>query len=201
MPPLPAEMTVIAIRAAGGYVNIDQPRLRDCLPPTAQVFGTTGYVRLHGRNAATWFARGLPSFERYNYLYSTPELEEWAGRIRQMLTQARDVYVFANNHYNGQGVANALECMFGICRQSRDIDGDLQPDSPFLRLELVLGLGSLPQIALKIAREGRRVGFGLVTILPVGTAREDAGFSLKRTKAFGLRTDLCDRVRRCAMIA
>jgi uncharacterized protein YecE (DUF72 family) len=100
---------VDAIRAAGGYVNIDQPRLRDCLPPTAQVFGTTAYVRLHGRNAATWFARGLPSFERYNYLYSTVELEEWAGRIRQMLAQARDVYVFANNHYNGQGVANALE--------------------------------------------------------------------------------------------
>lgn len=100
------------LRACGGVCNIDQPALRDCLPPAAHVFGDTGYVRLHGRNARTWFAEGLPPFERYNYLYSDEELREWVARINAMRGAARDVYVFANNHYRGQGVANALELRY-----------------------------------------------------------------------------------------
>lgn len=100
------------LRACGGVCNVDQPALRDCLPPAAHVFGPTGYVRLHGRNARTWFAEGLPPFERYNYLYGDDELREWVARINAMRHTARDVYVFTNNHYRGQGVANALELRF-----------------------------------------------------------------------------------------
>lgn len=98
-----------ALARAGGYCNIDQPVLRDCLPPTAHVFGRTAYVRLHGRNAANWFAEGRPAFERYNYLYSEDELREWVRRIEALRGQADDVYVVTNNHYRGQGVVNALE--------------------------------------------------------------------------------------------
>lgn len=98
-----------AIRACGGYCNIDQPPLRACLPPTTHVFGPIAYVRLHGRNAAHWFAENQPAFERYNYLYSEQELREWVQRLNVLARQARDVYVFANNHYRGQGVSNALE--------------------------------------------------------------------------------------------
>lgn len=98
-----------ALAGAGGYCNIDQPALRDCLPPTAHVFGRTAYVRLHGRNAANWFAEGQPAFERYNYLYGVEELREWVRRIEALRGQADDVYVVANNHYRGQGVVNALE--------------------------------------------------------------------------------------------
>lgn len=98
-----------AIRAAGGYCNIDQPRLRNCLGPTQHVFGAGAYVRLHGRNAKNWFADDLPPFERYNYLYGQDELREWVQRLSAMCTQAKHVYVFANNHYRGQGAVNALE--------------------------------------------------------------------------------------------
>lgn len=98
-----------ALRAVGGYCNIDQPPLHDCIGPTSHVFGPTAYVRLHGRNAANWFAEGIPPYERYNYLYDEPALREWADRIEAMRKNAADVFVFANNHYNGQGVVNALE--------------------------------------------------------------------------------------------
>ncbi|MFO0838701.1 MAG: DUF72 domain-containing protein [Phycisphaerae bacterium] len=98
-----------AIRESGGYCNIDQPRLRDCLPPTSHVLGSSAYVRLHGRNAAEWFREDRPAFERYNYLYADAELREWVDRLLEMRKQADDTYVFTNNHYRGQGVANALE--------------------------------------------------------------------------------------------
>jgi uncharacterized protein YecE (DUF72 family) len=97
------------LRQIGGYCNIDQPRLRNCLGPTEHVFGPTAYVRLHGRNAANWFAENIPTYERYNYLYSEDELREWVTRLNAIAAKAENVYVFANNHYRGQGPANALE--------------------------------------------------------------------------------------------
>ncbi|MCH7870314.1 MAG: DUF72 domain-containing protein [Planctomycetes bacterium] len=104
----PRGLEVIA--RCGGFCNIDQPRLRDCLEPTAHAGGDwPAYVRLHGRNDSAWFADNIPGYERYNYLYSEAELREWVARIESMATQAHEVYVFANNHYRGQGVANALE--------------------------------------------------------------------------------------------
>lgn len=98
-----------AVRSMAGWCNIDQPRLRDCLGPSAYAFGGRAYFRFHGRNAANWFAEGQPSFERYNYLYSEAELREWVGRIDAACDEAESVYVFTNNHYRGQGVTNALE--------------------------------------------------------------------------------------------
>ncbi len=97
------------LKETGGYCNIDQPRLRDCLGPTTHVFGRDAYVRLHGRNARNWFAENQPAFERYNYLYSEDELREWVARLNSLCTHAENVYVFANNHYRGQGPVNALE--------------------------------------------------------------------------------------------
>lgn len=98
-----------AIRGAGACCNIDQPPLRDCLGPSAHASQGVGYVRLHGRNSATWFADGLPAFERYNYLYSEGELREWVQRLNAIAAKAQEVYVFTNNHYAGQAPANALE--------------------------------------------------------------------------------------------
>ncbi|MGE0481144.1 MAG: DUF72 domain-containing protein [Phycisphaerae bacterium] len=98
-----------ALRGVGGFCNIDQPALRDCLSPSAHVFGNAAYARLHGRNAANWFAENQPAFERYNYLYDDAELREWVQKIAQMRAIAAETYVFTNNHYRGQGVVNALE--------------------------------------------------------------------------------------------
>ena len=103
----PAAWEVLA--RAGGVCSIDQPQLRDCLAPTERVAGRGTYVRLHGRNAQSWFAENRPSFERYNYLYSETELQEWVTRLNALCEEAEYAYVFANNHYKGQGPVNALE--------------------------------------------------------------------------------------------
>ena len=91
------------------WCNIDQPRLRNCVEPGANVTSEPGYVRFHGRRGDTWFTQNIEPFERYNYLYSMDELREWLGRLRRIGSEAQEVYVFSNNHYRGQGPANALQ--------------------------------------------------------------------------------------------
>ena len=97
------------LRTIGGYCNIDQPQLRDCIGPTEHVFGPTAYVRLHGRNAEKWFAENVEPYERYNYLYSQQELHEWIVRLHKIGEMATEAYVFTNNHYWGRAAANAVE--------------------------------------------------------------------------------------------
>jgi uncharacterized protein YecE (DUF72 family) len=120
------------LRRVGGYCNIDQPVLRDCLGPTAHVFGRAAYVRLHGRNAKNWFAQGQPGYERYNYTYTEAELREWAARITRLGDEAEEVYVFANNHYRGQGPLNALELMGLLQRAPVDVPAELLAAYPRL---------------------------------------------------------------------
>ncbi len=122
------------LRQVGGYCNIDQPRLRNCLGPTEHVFGPTAYARLHGRNAANWFAANIPTYERYNYLYSEAELREWVGRLNAIAAKATNVYVFANNHYRGQGAANALELRALLEGRPVTVPDDLVRAYPHLKL-------------------------------------------------------------------
>ena len=66
-------------------------------------------MRLHGRNYENWFRDKAPPAERYNYLYSTEELDPWVTRIREVAKQAKETYVITNNHFLGKAVVNALE--------------------------------------------------------------------------------------------
>jgi uncharacterized protein YecE (DUF72 family) len=91
-----------------GAVNIDQPIFRHSITPGAEVTSGVGYVRLHGRNYENWFRDAAESHERYDYLYSKDELDGWLERIHEVADRARDTYVITNNHYRGQGPANAL---------------------------------------------------------------------------------------------
>ncbi len=92
-----------------GFVNIDQPLFHGSLPPTERVTGQRGYVRLHGRNFKEWFRDAAGRNARYDYLYSTAELEEWLKKIREIAAEAQATYVINNNHYRGQAAANSLE--------------------------------------------------------------------------------------------
>jgi uncharacterized protein YecE (DUF72 family) len=114
----PAVVDLLTSRRAA-FVNIDQPRLEGNLPGTAHVTAPVAYFRFHGRNAPKWFGPDTSNIERYNYLYSSDELEPWIGRLRQSretLSEsdqgrgaAKGVYAILNNHFRGQAVANALE--------------------------------------------------------------------------------------------
>ncbi|MFQ5701127.1 MAG: DUF72 domain-containing protein, partial [Acidobacteriota bacterium] len=81
--------------------------------PSAILTGGRGYVRLHGRNREAWFRKGAGRDERYNYLYSQEEIQEWVDRVRLMQSKSSraDIFIIANNHYRGQAPANALELL------------------------------------------------------------------------------------------
>lgn len=102
--------TLLRERAVG-FCNIDQPIIGRSLKPSEQPTAEIGYVRLHGRRYDTWFSDdpGLPSFERYNYLYSKKELEPWAERIRKVEESTSSTFVITNNHYGGKAAVNALQ--------------------------------------------------------------------------------------------
>jgi uncharacterized protein YecE (DUF72 family) len=95
------------LRAQGAALCcVDEPRLRGLVPPLGVVTAPPGYVRFHGRNAAKWYDHDQ-AYQRYDYLYSDPELTEWVGRIRTMAERAPDTFVFFNNHFGAKAVSGA----------------------------------------------------------------------------------------------
>ena len=92
-----------------GICNIDQPLFSRSVKPTAHATASVGYVRLHGRNYTNWFSAKANVRERYDYLYSTAELEPWVERVRAVEEEARDVYAVTNNHNLGKAAVNAAQ--------------------------------------------------------------------------------------------
>ncbi len=97
------------------FCAVDEPRLRGLMPPIAETTSDLGYVRFHGRNAKKWWKHDNPQ-ERYDYLYSERELEEWIPRIQQIADKTLKTYVFFNNCHSGQAAQNAqmLRAMLGL---------------------------------------------------------------------------------------
>jgi len=91
-----------------GFCNVDMPKLPGLLPQTAFVTAPTGYVRLHGRNAEKWW-RHDHAWERYDYTYNEQELQEWIPHLTEMDEQAENLYVFANNHWQGQSISTVRQ--------------------------------------------------------------------------------------------
>lgn len=91
-----------------GFVNIDQPRFRHSIAPSASVTSPVGYIRVHGRNYKDWFRRNAGVEARYDYFYSREELEPWAARAKEVASVAEETFVITNNHYKGKAAANAL---------------------------------------------------------------------------------------------
>ncbi len=89
-----------------GFCCVDQPQLKDLLPPMQKTTSSIGYVRFHGRNAAKWWTHDK-AYERYDYLYNQEELSPWVDSIKQMDRNTDRTFVFMNNHYRGQAVENA----------------------------------------------------------------------------------------------
>lgn len=94
-----------------GFCNIDQPVIGRSIRPTERATSPVGYIRLHGRRYDTWFSDdpASPPEERYNYLYSTEELDPWAARISKVAAHSKTTFVITNNHYQGKAIVNALQ--------------------------------------------------------------------------------------------
>jgi uncharacterized protein YecE (DUF72 family) len=117
------------------YAVADEPQIPDdTVPPIPAVTDSAlAYIRLHGRNAQTWY-RGGGGGTRYDYDYSATELEEWATIARDLARQARQVHVLFNNNARGAGTRNAqaLGRLLGIAPQDAP---DLPPVQPRLFTE------------------------------------------------------------------
>jgi uncharacterized protein YecE (DUF72 family) len=102
-------------------VIVDAPRIegaKNVAPTVLALTSPTLYVRFHGRNAGTWNKRGGSAAERFDYLYSPEELDEWVDPLRELAGQAEQAYAFFNNNATSpdgrggrmaQAAANAKE--------------------------------------------------------------------------------------------
>lgn len=89
------------------WVQIDEPQFRfsirqNQLPNVPHVY----YMRLHGRNAAAWWHHEHRD-DRYNYHYSTGELQEFSADLDAVRHIVKKAYLYTNNHYSAKSVANA----------------------------------------------------------------------------------------------
>jgi uncharacterized protein YecE (DUF72 family) len=87
------------------HVIVDAPKTdaKNLVPTVVALTSSSGYVRLHGRNAKTWNVRGKSAAERFDYLYSEDELREWTEPLEELTEAAEEVYVMFNN--NGRSPA------------------------------------------------------------------------------------------------
>jgi uncharacterized protein YecE (DUF72 family) len=90
------------------FVQIDEPKfklsIRQNYLPNVKSFY---YMRLHGRNATQWWTHEK-SEDRYNYLYSAAELQEFAAVGGAAQTLVKKSYLYTNNHFSSKSVVNAL---------------------------------------------------------------------------------------------
>jgi uncharacterized protein YecE (DUF72 family) len=89
------------------WVRIDEPKFDMSIRQDVEPHGEpVMYVRLHGRNAAQWWEHDARE-DRYNYLYTERELTPIVEKIRTARAVVRKLYLFLNNHFAAQAVADA----------------------------------------------------------------------------------------------
>jgi len=103
------------------YVIVDAPRMeaRNVAPTVVAATTPTAYVRFHGRNAATWNKRTGSAAERFDYLYSEDELQEWAAPLSDLSGQAENVYAMFNN--NGRSTMPGLPTLDNPAEEGAEV--------------------------------------------------------------------------------
>ncbi|MBL8667297.1 MAG: DUF72 domain-containing protein [Rhodospirillales bacterium] len=97
-------------KLGAAYVVPDEPQgFRSSTPPVIAATSRLAVVRFHGRNAQTYEKRGISAAERFRYLYSAEELQDWVGPIRSLAGGVETVHVLMNNCYGDYAVRNALQ--------------------------------------------------------------------------------------------
>lgn len=91
------------------WVVVDAPRsdAKNLMPPIVEVTSPAlAYLRLHGRNAATWNT-GRTVAERFDHVYTDDEMEEWLDPVIEMAERAQEVAVVFNNNARDHALRNA----------------------------------------------------------------------------------------------
>lgn len=110
-------------KLGASYVGVDEPQgTPTSIPPVVEVTQPRlSVIRLHGQRADTWAARGVPAVEKYRYLYTSSELDNWALKVIAAAERSEEVHVIFNNCYANYGAVNAAEM---IHRLSAGSDSD-----------------------------------------------------------------------------
>jgi uncharacterized protein YecE (DUF72 family) len=108
-----AAETLRALQAAGlAHVVVDAPLTVNAIPRVVTATAGTAILRLHGRHAEGWLRqlRGEePTVrEKYDYLYTEPELRALLPEIEALAREAEEVFVSFNNNNRDYPVRNAL---------------------------------------------------------------------------------------------
>jgi uncharacterized protein YecE (DUF72 family) len=93
------------------YVSVDAPQFPESstMPPMTAATASWAYVRLHGRNRETYFARVPSAAERFDYLYTPDELAEWDSPVRALADETERTWVMFNNCKYDYAPRNARE--------------------------------------------------------------------------------------------
>jgi uncharacterized protein YecE (DUF72 family) len=140
VPPLatgPGSAIAFLEEIGAGMVNIDLPAGQDTVPPTSINTSPIGYVRLHGRNARSWFDPRAGRDQKYDYLYRPEELAGWKDRILRLGERTVSTLVILNNHFRAQAPANAIELLHLLGRTPAGVPATLVAAYP--QLEGLLG--------------------------------------------------------------
>lgn len=108
----PALDTVRGLSFSLAY--LDLPAAWNHPPSWHSPTGPIGYLRLHGRNSASWFRREASRDSKYDYLYEPAEIQQLAQKAKRLADEHREVIVITNNHFEGKAVANALELLAAL---------------------------------------------------------------------------------------
>ncbi|WP_217921046.1 DUF72 domain-containing protein [Miltoncostaea oceani] len=107
------------------WVCVDAPRsdAKNLMPPIVEVTSPAlAYLRLHGRNAATWNT-GRSVAERFDHVYTDDEMEEWVGPVLDMAERAQEVAVVFNNNARDYALRNASRFSELLSQSGKGISG------------------------------------------------------------------------------
>jgi uncharacterized protein YecE (DUF72 family) len=90
------------------YVCVDMPQgFKSSIPPIVAATADLSLVRFHGHNNEQWLSKEVT--QRFRYLYSKEELEEWAPKIQDLAAHSKQTHVLMNNCYRDYAQRNARE--------------------------------------------------------------------------------------------
>lgn len=92
-----------------GLTVVDEPQIGSGSVPTVLEVTTPDLclVRFHGRNAKKWYAKVKRTADRFDYLYSDEELQEWVPKVGILAENAEEIHLLFNNNRDNYAVLNA----------------------------------------------------------------------------------------------
>jgi uncharacterized protein YecE (DUF72 family) len=89
------------------FVCVDMPQgYKTSIPPVAEATADTAIMRFHG-HSDRWTSKDI--HEKFGYLYSERELEDWAPKLRGLADDTKETYVLMNNCYSDYAQRNAAQ--------------------------------------------------------------------------------------------